>query len=122
MPSEESSQTARAGGVTVAVILCAGQGTRMRASRNKVLLPLLGKPLIAYTLAAFERASSVDEILLVAHPDEVTYFAREVVPAAGTSKASRVIAGGATRHQSEQRALEALRARITTGEIVQVMI
>jgi 2-C-methyl-D-erythritol 4-phosphate cytidylyltransferase len=122
MTSRASEHAERASGVTVAVILCAGQGTRMRASRNKVLLPLLGKPLIAYTLAAFEQASSVDEILLVAHPDEMTYFAREVIPAAGASKARRVIAGGATRHQSEQCALEALRERITTGEIAQVMI
>jgi 2-C-methyl-D-erythritol 4-phosphate cytidylyltransferase len=122
MTSEASGQIERASGVTVAVILCAGQGTRMRADRNKVLLPLLGKPLIAHTLAAFERAASVDEMLLVAHPDEVAYFAHEIIPAAGASKVSGVIAGGATRHQSEQCALDALRERITAGEIALVMI
>ncbi|HEY7091655.1 MAG TPA: 2-C-methyl-D-erythritol 4-phosphate cytidylyltransferase [Ktedonobacterales bacterium] len=122
MTSEATGQTAPASGVTVAVILCAGQGTRMRADRNKVLLPLLGKSLIAHTLAAFERATSVDEMLLVAHPDEVAYFAREVIPVAGASKISGVIAGGATRHQSEQCALDALRERITTSEIALVMI
>jgi 2-C-methyl-D-erythritol 4-phosphate cytidylyltransferase len=94
----------------------------MRANRNKVLLPLLGKPLIAYTIAAFERSASVDEILLVAHPDEVADFAREVLPNAGASKITGVIAGGSTRHQSEQRALEALRERITAGQVAQVMI
>lgn len=122
MSSEAPAQIARVNGAHIAVILCAGQGTRMRADRNKALLPLLGKPLIAHTLAAFERASSVDEILLVAHPDEVAYFAREVVPAAGASKISGVIAGGATRHQSEYCALEALRERITAGSITLVMI
>jgi len=122
MTSEATGQTARSTGVTAAVILCAGQGTRMRADRNKVLLPLLGKPLIAHTLAAFERAAAVDEILLVAHLDEVTYFAREVMPVAEMSKVSGVIAGGATRHQSEQCALDALRERITTNEIALVMI
>jgi 2-C-methyl-D-erythritol 4-phosphate cytidylyltransferase len=122
MTREAPDQTGRTGGVTVAVILCAGQGTRMRADRNKALLSLLGRPLIAHTLAAFERAASVDEILLVAHPDEVAYFACEVIPAAGASKVSGVIAGGATRHQSEQCALDALAQRITTGEIALVMI
>ena len=122
MTSEAPDQGTCSTGVTVAVILCAGQGTRMRAGRNKALLPLLDKPLIAHTLAAFERATSVDEILLVAHPDEVGYFAREVIPVAGASKVSGVIAGGATRHQSEQCALDALRERITTGEIALVMI
>lgn len=122
MSSEAPARPARHDGTTVAVILCAGQGTRMRADRNKVLLPLLGKPLIAYTIAAFARAASVDEILLVAHPDEVVYFAREVIPTAGASNLSGVIAGGATRHQSEHCALEALRERIMAGEVGQVMI
>src|SRR5215471_12664340 len=122
MSSEAPVRPARRDGTAVAVILCAGQGTRMRADRNKVLLPLLGKPLIAYTIAAFERSASVDEILLVAHPDELAYFAREVLPNAGASKVSGVIAGGSTRHQSEQCALEALRERITAGEVAQVMI
>jgi 2-C-methyl-D-erythritol 4-phosphate cytidylyltransferase len=122
MTSEAPGQKARGGGTTVAVILCAGQGTRMRADRNKVLLPLLGKPLIAHTLAAFERAASVDEMLLVAHPVEVAYFAREVIPSAGAGKVIGVIAGGATRHQSEQCALDALRERIIAGEIALVMI
>jgi 2-C-methyl-D-erythritol 4-phosphate cytidylyltransferase len=122
MTSEVSEQAEGTNDLTVTVILCAGQGARMRASRNKVFLPLLGRPLIAYTLAAFEQASAVDEILLVAHPDEVSYFAREVIPGVGASKVSYVIAGGATRHQSEQSALEALRERITAGEIALVMI
>ncbi len=122
MTREAPDQGARSTGAIVAVILCAGQGTRMRADHNKVLLPLLGRPLIAYTLAAFEQAATVNEILLVAHPDEVAYFAREVIPVAGASKVSSVIAGGATRHQSEQCALDALRQRITTGEIALVMI
>jgi 2-C-methyl-D-erythritol 4-phosphate cytidylyltransferase len=122
MSSEAPEQIVRPNGASIAVILCAGQGTRMRADRNKALLPLLGKPLIAHTLAAFERASSVDEILLVAHPDEVTHFAREVVPAAGARKINGVIAGGATRHQSEYCALEALRERITAGDITLVVI
>jgi 2-C-methyl-D-erythritol 4-phosphate cytidylyltransferase len=122
MTSEVPEQAEGANGLTVAVILCAGQGARMRAGRNKVFLPLLGRPLIAYTLAAFEQAATVDEILLVAHPDEVSYFAREVIPDVGASKVSGVIAGGATRHQSEQCALEALRERINAGEIALVMI
>jgi 2-C-methyl-D-erythritol 4-phosphate cytidylyltransferase len=122
MSSEAPVRSARHDGTTVAVILCAGQGTRMRADRNKVLLPLLGKPLIAYTITAFERSASVDEVLLVAHRDEVGYFASEVLPIARASKVSGVIAGGSTRHQSEQCALEALRERITAGEVALALI
>jgi 2-C-methyl-D-erythritol 4-phosphate cytidylyltransferase len=122
MSSEAPATPLRHNGATVAVILCAGQGTRMRADRNKVLLPLLGEPLIAYTIAAFERSASVDEVLLVAHPDEVAYFAREVLPTTAAGKVAAVIPGGATRHQSEQCALDALRERITASEVTQVII
>ncbi|HEX5545906.1 MAG TPA: NTP transferase domain-containing protein, partial [Ktedonobacterales bacterium] len=39
----------------VAVVLGAGQGTRMGVGRNKVLLMLRGKPILVHALAAFEQ-------------------------------------------------------------------
>jgi len=57
-------------GAVVAVVLGAGQGTRMGAGRNKVLLTLRGKPILVHALAAFEQTPQVTETLLVAHPDE----------------------------------------------------
>lgn len=100
----------------VAVILCAGQGSRMRSDRNKVLLPLAGRPLLVWTVEAFARTPAVDDILLVAHPAEVEHV-REVISAYELAGVSDVIAGGVTRHQSEARALEALRPRIVSGEV-----
>jgi bifunctional UDP-N-acetylglucosamine pyrophosphorylase / glucosamine-1-phosphate N-acetyltransferase len=42
-----------------AIVLCAGQGTRMKSDRAKVLHPLLGRPLGAYPIArAFEIGAS----------------------------------------------------------------
>lgn len=108
-------------GRVVAVILCAGQGTRMGAGENKVFLPLAGRPALLWSLAAFERVAAVDEILLVAHPDEVGRV-REIVASAGPRKVIGVVAGGATRAESERRALAALRTRIESGEIGLVMI
>lgn len=107
---------------SVAVVLCAGQGTRMRAAQNKVFLPVLGKPLLVFTLETLARAWEVDEILLVAHPSECTYCETEIVSRYATQKVAGVVAGGATRHQSEARALEALRPRIEGGEIDVVLI
>ncbi|HUY76591.1 MAG TPA: 2-C-methyl-D-erythritol 4-phosphate cytidylyltransferase [Ktedonobacterales bacterium] len=106
----------------VAIVLGAGQGTRMGADRNKVLLSLAGKPLLAYALGVFERAPQVDETLLVAHPDEIDLVQREVVAAYGLRKVRAVIAGGATRHQSEENALAALRPRIVADEIALILI
>jgi len=108
--------------VTVAVILCAGQGTRMSAGQNKVLLPLLGKPMLVYAIEAFRQATLVHEILLMVHPDELAYCQNEIVEAYGLTCVRGVAVGGATRHQSEERALNALRGRIETGEINIVLV
>jgi 2-C-methyl-D-erythritol 4-phosphate cytidylyltransferase len=108
-------------GRTVAVILCAGQGTRMGAAGNKVFLPLGGKPLLAHAIAAFERAPTVDEILLVAHPREVEQC-RALAARYHPRKVIGVVAGGASRHQSEQCALDALRERIDAGAVGMILI
>jgi len=108
-------------GAIVAVVLGAGQGTRMGAGRNKVLLTLRGAPILVHALLAFERTPAVDETLLVAHPDEVE-VCRALLGEYGLAKVVAVIAGGMTRHQSEDRALEWLRPRIEAGEIVTLLI
>jgi 2-C-methyl-D-erythritol 4-phosphate cytidylyltransferase len=93
----------------------------MGAGRNKVLLMLRGKPILVHALAAFEQTSQVTETLLVAHPDEVE-MCRGLVADFGLAKVVAVIAGGATRHQSEERALAWLRPRIEAGEIALLLI
>ena len=100
----------------IAVVLCAGQGTRMRASQNKVFLPLAGKPVILYSIEALQNARLVSGILLVAHPSEVPYCRSEIVERYGTAGVMAVISGGATRHQSEERALAYLRSQIEEQE------
>lgn len=107
---------------TLAVVLGAGQGTRMGTDRNKVLLPLRGKPILVHALEAFARTPEVDEILLVAHPREVALCQEEIVRRFALAKVRTVIAGGATRHQSETCALEFLRPRVTTGEVGIILI
>lgn len=109
------------GGTVVAVVLGAGQGTRMGAGRNKVLLSLRGRPILVHALAAFEQTPQVTETLLVAHPDEIE-MCRGLVADAALTKVAAIIPGGATRHQSEDRALAWLRTRIEAGEIATVLI
>jgi 2-C-methyl-D-erythritol 4-phosphate cytidylyltransferase len=106
---------------TAAVVLCAGRGKRMGAPTNKVFVPLAGKPLLAHTLAAFESAAEVDEVLLVAHPDELKEC-HAIIDDWGVRKVAAIIAGGATRHQSEDAALAWLRARIEAEAVGVVLI
>jgi 2-C-methyl-D-erythritol 4-phosphate cytidylyltransferase len=106
---------------TIAVVLAAGQGTRMGAAGNKVFLPLAGKPILAHSLAVFERCAGVTETLLVAHANELD-DCRALVERYGLGKVRTIIAGGATRHASEYCALNALRARIERGAVDVVLV
>ena len=49
---------------TVAIVLAAGQGKRMNSHVQKQYLLIYKKPVIYYTLNAFEK-SEVDEVILV---------------------------------------------------------
>jgi 2-C-methyl-D-erythritol 4-phosphate cytidylyltransferase len=105
----------------VAVVLGAGQGTRMGRQINKILLPLHGKPIILYALESFERCPSVDEVILVAAVGEEEHLLQLALQA-GCNKVRRVIRGGASRHASEQCALDALRADIEDGRVEIILI
>jgi bifunctional UDP-N-acetylglucosamine pyrophosphorylase/glucosamine-1-phosphate N-acetyltransferase/UDP-N-acetylglucosamine pyrophosphorylase len=49
---------------TVAIVLAAGKGTRMKSDLPKVLVPVLGRPMIEYVLDAL-RAGGVEQIIVV---------------------------------------------------------
>lgn len=86
-------------GHTAAVILAAGRGTRMGTSIHKQYLELKGKPLLYYSLMAFEN-SSIDRIILVTGKGEEEYCRREIVDYFGFQKVSAITAGGRERYHS----------------------
>jgi bifunctional UDP-N-acetylglucosamine pyrophosphorylase / glucosamine-1-phosphate N-acetyltransferase len=53
-----------------AVILAAGQGTRMKSSLPKVLHPLLGRPLAVYVLEAVREVTHSTPVLVIGHQAE----------------------------------------------------
>ena len=52
---------------TVAVILAAGKGTRMKSELPKVLHPILGKPMVSYIVDACRKAGVERTILVIGH-------------------------------------------------------
>jgi bifunctional UDP-N-acetylglucosamine pyrophosphorylase / glucosamine-1-phosphate N-acetyltransferase len=52
---------------TTAIILAAGQGTRMKSALPKMLHSLCGQPMLAYALAAARSASNTDPVVVVGH-------------------------------------------------------
>jgi 2-C-methyl-D-erythritol 4-phosphate cytidylyltransferase len=106
----------------IAVVLGAGRGTRMGAGQNKVVLPIAGTPILVRAIESLARCPSVSEIVLVAHPDEIAYCREAIVRQWDLDLVSAVIAGGDTRHRSEERALDWLRDRIAAGAIDLILI
>ena len=65
-----------------AVILAAGQGTRMKSSLPKVLHPLCGKPMVWHVLEALKTATTEKPIVVVGHgAEEVTNYLGEAAQA-----------------------------------------
>jgi hypothetical protein len=53
-----------------AVILAAGQGTRMRSALPKVLHPLLGRPMVSYAVDTARQVTSSKPVLVIGHGRE----------------------------------------------------
>jgi 2-C-methyl-D-erythritol 4-phosphate cytidylyltransferase len=81
----------------LAIIVAAGRGERMGASRPKAFLDLAGRPLLLRSALVFEAAPSVDGIVAVVPAEEVE-AARAVL--GSIRKLRAVVAGGARRQDS----------------------
>ena len=90
-----------------AVIVAAGNSTRM--GTPKQFLPLCGRPLIAYTLAAFESCAAIGEIVVVARHEDRARL-QELASAYGITKLSAIVCGGDTRQQSVKNGVDACSA------------
>ncbi|MDO5294289.1 MAG: 2-C-methyl-D-erythritol 4-phosphate cytidylyltransferase [bacterium] len=91
---------------TVAIILAAGKGTRMGTKVAKQYIEVDGKPLLYYTIKAFEE-SAIDEIILVVGKDEGTYCKENVTERYEFTKVSRIVEGGKERYNSVYEGLKA---------------
>lgn len=85
--------------MTTAIILAAGKSTRMGEGLDKAFLSLVDKPVIAWSLQAFERCAEVDRIVLVVRKDQIV-ASKAVAKMFGISKLQTVVAGGARRQDS----------------------
>ena len=83
-----------------AIVLAAGSGKRMGTKVHKQYLLMGGKPVLYYSLRAFEDSRRIDEIILVCGAGEEEYCRREIVEKYGISKIRKIIPGGAERYHS----------------------
>ncbi len=94
------------------LIPAAGSGKRMGADRNKLLLQVCSKPLIAWTLLAAEAAISINWIGIVSQPPDWDDF-KTIIADLKLKKTIELIPGGSTRQESVYNGLQALPASAT---------
>lgn len=85
--------------MTSAVIVAAGNGSRMGKELDKVFLNLGSKPVLAHAMAPFEACPDIDEIVLVVRKDQLS-AAHGLVQMFGCRKVRQIASGGKTRFAS----------------------
>ena len=106
---------------TVVVLLAAGEGRRVGADTNKILLPLAGLPVFAWSLKAIQPLAYVDQVIVVIREQDRDLIERtlgEHFPDLDVT----LVPGGSTRHGSEWNALQHVAERIEAGSIDVVAI
>lgn len=83
-----------------AVVPAAGSSTRM-GGEDKIMLPLLGVPVIVHTLRALECSPLIHEIVVVTREDLIVPISKACSDY-GLTKVRKVICGGETRTGSVQ--------------------
>lgn len=84
---------------TAAIVLAAGSGKRMGSSTKKQYMLLDGKPVVYYSLKAFQE-SFIDEIILVVSAGDTEYCRQEIVERYGFDKVRHITEGGKERYHS----------------------
>ncbi|MDX2272426.1 MAG: 2-C-methyl-D-erythritol 4-phosphate cytidylyltransferase [Cyanobacteriota bacterium] len=100
------------------LIPAAGRGRRMGSTVNKLLLPLLDRPILAWTLQAADQASSIRWIGLLAQKSDWPAM-EKILQKFPLSKPVQLIEGGETRQASVYEGLKYLQAQ---GGISHVLI
>jgi 2-C-methyl-D-erythritol 4-phosphate cytidylyltransferase len=91
--------------MNVAVIFAGGTGKRMNTrSKPKQFLELHSKPILVYTLEAFNRHPEIDGIVLVVLREWISYC-EELVDKFRLNKVETIIAGGTSALQSQRNGL-----------------
>lgn len=91
--------------IVTALVVAAGSGTRM--GRDKQMLPLLGIPVLARTLMAFQQCETIRDIVVVAKEESVCDV-QKLADTYQISKVTAIVKGGKERQESVANGLNAV--------------
>jgi 2-C-methyl-D-erythritol 4-phosphate cytidylyltransferase len=86
--------------MVTAIIVAAGQGSRMQGAQRKQYLSLAGLPILTRTLMVFDGCDAVEQIILVVPQDDIDFCRKNVLEPAGLTQKIRLMPGGRRRQDS----------------------
>lgn len=89
-----------------AIILAAGNGSRMGANITKQRITIHGESILRHTVAAFQKSNEIDSIVIVSRSDEIEWAKNELVES--FSKIKCIIPGGKNRAESSKMGFSAI--------------
>jgi 2-C-methyl-D-erythritol 4-phosphate cytidylyltransferase len=92
---------------TIAIIVAAGAGKRIKGELPKQFLTLGDKPILAHTIDKFERCDLIDQIILVVPEDYMGYCSQAIVDKFSFRKIKKIVCGGKERQDSVYLGLKA---------------
>ena len=101
-----------------AIIVAAGSSQRM--GFDKLFADLGGRPVVAWSVAAFQACAAVDGMVLVTRPEKEPLF-REMAQREGWTKLRAVLAGGVQRHHSVWNVHDGARPLVTPDLIARCL-
>jgi 2-C-methyl-D-erythritol 4-phosphate cytidylyltransferase len=93
---------------TTAIVLAAGQGRRMNTDVHKQYLLIKGRPVLYYSLKAFEE-SLIDDVVLVTGKGEADHCQKEIINKYGFTKIRAMVEGGKERYHSVYNGIKAIK-------------
>lgn len=88
----------------VAVVLAGGSGSRLGGELPKQFLVFAGRSVLEHAVSAFEGNETVDEIVIVSHPDFLGRV-EELKQCCGWKKVAHIVPGGRERYDSSLSAM-----------------
>ena len=105
--------------MNVPIILAGGVGSRVGADRPKQFIEILGKPILVYTIEAFQNHPEIDAIEVVCIESHIDYL-KELVEKFNLDKVKWITPGGKDFQHSVINGFNNLKGKLDDKDIVLV--
>ncbi len=105
--------------MNIAIILAGGSGVRMGKNTPKQFIEVFGKPVLVYTLEAFQNHPEIDAIEVVCVKSYIAYL-KEVVEKHHLTKVKWIIEGGEDFQHSVMNGVMALQGKAHADDIIAI--